>query len=142
MSRPSAASLTSSSEALLCSQWAVTAPSAVISAALRSCTVQVKLTSNVHAAAPTAPASTECWSVEQLHLPAALVHLFQVTLSSEHRPMASFPPHPLGALAATARLACTRIKLDMLPPPACEPPSVMGQLERALATPCDSGAFL
>ena len=129
--------------------WAAAAASTAITTALRSVTVHVKLASHVHHATAAAPASTEYSHAEhlrmllpQLQLPAALAHLFHFTVAAEPHAASWFAPQHSGALSAAVRPGCTLITLDALLPSTCAPLSATELLERVLATPGDSGAFL
>ena len=126
---------------------AAAAAAAAISTALRSSTVHVKLASHEHPAM--AWTAAECAHAEQLRvllpqlqLPAALAHLFHITVAAIPRAEAWFAPQQSGALAATVRPGCTLITLHALLPAACEPLSAAELLDRVLATPGDGGAFL
>ena len=130
--------------------WAAAAPSSAVTAALHSVTVHVKLASHVHDTAPApAPASTEYSHAEQLRmflpelqLPAALAHLFHVTIAAEPHVAAWIPQQHSGALTAAVRPGCTLITLHALLPSTSALPSATQLLQRVLETPGDSGAFL
>ena len=103
----------------------------------------------MHEVAASPPASAEYSHAEQLRmllpelqLPAALTHLFHVTIAAEPHLAAWLPPQHSGQLAAAVRPGCTLITLDALLPAACAVPSATELLERVLATPGEGGVFL